>query len=273
MKTGLDGFYEDAASLFVEAYDAQHQDDPPQIAQDVAFYEHLAREAGGEVLELACGTGRIAIPLAEAGHSVTGADLAEGMLSVARQKAARLPAAVQKRLTLIRQDMRELALDRRFGLAIVAFRSFQHLLTPEDQRKALAATSRNLQPDGRLALHLFDPRLDLLIDDPARPLERFRVPSRDGRHYMSELLRTRFDHLAQTRHDLWRYCELGPDGEILREDTREMVLRWTYRWELRHLLELSGFEVEAEFSDFRGSPPAYGQELIVVARARPPGPR
>jgi hypothetical protein len=49
--------------------------------------------------------------------------------------------------------------------------------------------------------------------------------------------------------------------------TREMALRWTWRWELRHLLGLCGFEVEVEYSDFAGSPPEYGKELIVIARS------
>jgi hypothetical protein len=80
------------------------------------------------------------------------------------------------------------------------------------------------------------------------------------------VLRTSFDHLNQVRRDLWRYTEIAPNGEVLAQDTREMALRWTYRWELHHLLRLSGFAVEAEYSDFRSSAPAYGKELILVAR-------
>ena len=79
-------------------------------------------------------------------------------------------------------------------------------------------------------------------------------------------LERRFDHLAQIRRDLWRYAAFDADGTALEEDTREMALRWTWRWELRHLLELCGFVVAAEYSDFTGSAPAYGKELIVVAR-------
>jgi 2-polyprenyl-3-methyl-5-hydroxy-6-metoxy-1,4-benzoquinol methylase len=67
-------FYEKAGSLFVEAYDAFYNGSAPQIAGDGAFYERLARELGGPVLELACGTGRIALVLAKAGLDVTGVD-------------------------------------------------------------------------------------------------------------------------------------------------------------------------------------------------------
>lgn len=262
----MDRFYQGAASVFVRAYDTLYHRAPAQIAGDTAFYAQLARETGRGVLEVACGTGRIALPLAERGFEVTGVDVSAGMLAIAQHKRAVLPAAARDRLTLIDQDMCELNLGRRFGLAFMAFRSFQALLTVDLQRKALAAIRRHVAPEGRLALHLFDPRLDLLVD------ENTRHPTLDGidpttqRRYVGEILRTRFDHLAQVRRDLWRYREFAPDGTALDTDTREMALRWTWRWELRHLLELCGFVVEAEYSDFVGSPPAYGKELIVVAR-------
>jgi hypothetical protein len=86
------------------------------------------------------------------------------------------------------------------------------------------------------------------------------------RRYLGEILDTRFDYLSQIRRDLWRYTEFSPDGVELETATREMALRWTWRWELRYLLELCGFTVEEEYSDFAGSRPAYGKELIVVAR-------
>jgi hypothetical protein len=74
------------------------------------------------------------------------------------------------------------------------------------------------------------------------------------------------DHVNQVRREIWRHSEIGPNDEVLAEDTREMFLRWTYRWELHHLLELCGFAVEAEYSDYLSSAPAYGKELILVAR-------
>lgn len=264
----MDRFYDDAASIFVEAYDAFYRADTPQIAGDIAFYLDLARQASGPVLEVACGTGRVTIPLAEAGVDITGVEISEGMLSVARRKAAALPEAVQRRLTLARQDMTTLKLDRRFYLIFVPFRAFQHLLTSDAQRRTLEAFHSHLEPGGRLALHLFDPRLDMLVDFDAPIPRSAGTHEATGRRYVAEVLQTEIDHLAQIRRDLWRYAEIGPGGAVLREDRRELVLRWTYRWELHHLLALAGFAVEAEYSDFKRTPPAYGKELIVVAKAR-----
>ena len=77
----MDQFYEQAGSLFVDAYDAFYSSSGPQIAGDLAFYQRVAREVGGPVLELACGTGRMALPLAGAGLHVTGVDRSEAMLT------------------------------------------------------------------------------------------------------------------------------------------------------------------------------------------------
>lgn len=261
----MPAFYEEGSSLFVRAYDAFHDPSPPPIAGDIGFYRRLAREAAGPVLELACGTGRIAVPLAADGIDITGVDLSAGMLAIAQRKRDTLPEAARARLVLHFGDMCELDLDRRFGLIVVAFRSFQHLLTIDLQRSALAVMRRHLAPRGRVALHLFDPRLDLLIEGAAALPHLSGLDPTTQRHYTGAVLRARFDHLSQVRHDLWQYTEFSPAGETLEQASREMALRWTYRWELYHLLTLSGFVVEAEYSDFTGSPPAYGRELIVLA--------
>jgi SAM-dependent methyltransferase len=130
-KSGMDQFYQDADSLFVRVYDAFYVAGAP-IGGDIAFYERLARETGGGVLELACGTGRIALALAETGLEITGVDISEGMLSVARHKV--VARALKQHLTLIHQEMSQLNLGRRFGFVFVPARSFQHLLTIDLQR-------------------------------------------------------------------------------------------------------------------------------------------
>jgi hypothetical protein len=68
--------------------------------------------------------------------------------------------------------------------------------------------------------------------------------------------------------ETWRFQELNHDGALLREERETLRMRWLYRYEMRYLLELSGFEIEAEYSDFEGSPPAYGNEQVWVARKR-----
>jgi predicted TPR repeat methyltransferase len=101
----VERFYGDSSSLFVRAYDALHHQPPPPIVGDVAFYRRLAHEAAAPVLELACGTGRIAVALAESGIDITGIDVSDGMLAIAQRKRGALPEAARSRLVLLAGDM------------------------------------------------------------------------------------------------------------------------------------------------------------------------
>ncbi|MFH1679243.1 MAG: class I SAM-dependent methyltransferase [Candidatus Eisenbacteria bacterium] len=262
-----------ARGLNVETYDALqevHESKGEVIALrgDVAFYREHALRLGGPVLELACGTGRVAWPLAEAGLDVVGLDLSEAMLEVAREKAARYPSETRQRIRFLRGNMADFDLGRSFALAVIAFRSFQSLLTPEEERSCLECVRRHLLPGGRLLVNNFDPRLDYCL--PGAPSPAIR---RDGvRHALTgnevriEVVSRAVDPLCQRIEEKWRFAEIGAAGVEVRAEEETLRLRWIYRWEMRHLLELCGFEVEAEFSDFEGSPPAYGKEQIWVAR-------
>ena len=81
-----------------------------------------------------------------------------------------------------------------------------------------------------------------------------------------EIIERRPDPLTQTLEEIWRFEELDDDGSLLRHEEVTLALRWTYRWEMRYLLELCGFKIEAEYSDWKQSPPAYGLEQVWVAR-------
>src|SRR5262245_30141343 len=186
----VDDFYERAGSLFVDAYDAFYSSSDPQLANLVAFYERLAHKLGGHALEIACGTGRITLPLAQSGIDVVGVDKSEAMLAIAARKLTMLPAAVQHRTTFLRQDMTALSLDQRFGLVFVPARSFQHVLTVERQRKSLEAFRHHLEPAGRLVLQLFDPRLDFLIDANTTMQGLCGTHPESGQRYSGEVLRT-----------------------------------------------------------------------------------
>ncbi len=138
---------------------------PYRERPDVAFYAALASEAGGPVLELGCGTGRVLIPCARAGATMIGADASAGMLEVCRKKLEAEPPEVRARVEIVAADMRAFDLDRRVALVTMPFRGFQHLLTVDDQRRALASLRRHLLPGGRLVFDVFNPSLPMLGDD------------------------------------------------------------------------------------------------------------
>jgi SAM-dependent methyltransferase len=254
------------ATLHVRSYDSINSGDRPVTHGDAAFYLDLARRSGGEVLEIGVGTGRVALQLAAAGVRVTGVDASAAMLAIAAEKAA--GAGVADRLRLERADMRTFELaGAKFALAIVPFRAFQVLLSSRDQFATLEAIRGHLCPGGVLALHLFDPDLRLLLPGASGPIDRQVGVDRDtGRAVEGLLEASELDHVNQVRRTLWRYRAFVADGTVAEEEALELSVRWTFRWEMRHLLRLAGFAVEAEFSDFAGAPPAYGKEQIWVAQ-------
>src|SRR5690606_37852341 len=155
-----EGYYFDPR--VAEAYDAEIARLDAVVREDVPFYVGLAREAaaaGQTVLELGCGTGRVTIPIAEAGATVVGLDNAPAMLEVARRKAG---DAANPRWVL--GDMADFRLEERFGLVIIPFRSFLLLLTVEEQKRCLACIREHLQPGGRLALNVFNPSILYIAD-------------------------------------------------------------------------------------------------------------
>jgi SAM-dependent methyltransferase len=254
------------ATLHVRSYDSRGPVSVGQVEGDIEFYLSLAQRGAGSVLEIGVGTGRVALKLVEAGISVTGLDASSTMLAIASNKAS--AAGHGERLRLVCDDMRAFDLSpTRFGLIIAPGRAFQLLLTPEDQLAALGAFHRHLEPDGILALHLFDPDFRLLLPGAPPPIDRqIGVDRETGLPVEGILQSAECDYVNQRRRELWRYRLFAKDGSVALEEVLELALRWTYRWEMRHLLHLAGFEFEAEFSDFLRSPAAYGKEQIWVAR-------
>jgi SAM-dependent methyltransferase len=253
-------------SLNAETYDLGIGRGGAGDGADIPFWRDLALGAGGRVLELGSGTGRASIPLAAAGCRVTGLDLSPAMLREAERKAAEQPAEVRSRLRFVHGDMADLALDETFDAVIIPFRSFAFLHEPGDQRRCLRAIHRHLRPGGVLGFAVFDPLLDLCTPGAGGTRRDQGIDPRTGHTIVVEVLDRFNDSLRQVLRETWRFTEVDAAGTVLRSEEEVLALRWTYRWEMHHLLELEGFTDISESSDFLGAPPAYGREQVWVAR-------
>ena len=254
-------------SLHVAVYDQfAREASSAHVDGDVDFFIECARETGGPVLELCSGTGRVAWRIADAGFEVVGLDRSPAMLARAEAKRVDHPDAVA---AFVHGDMTDFELGRQFRLIYIPFRSFQALLTPEDPRSALACVRRHLADDGRFVLDLFDPRLELLV--PGARMENsgtWRHPER-GTTVTHESVEREIDQVSQTFREVWEFTERDAEGNVLLVEHEILNMRWGYRYEMRHLFELCGFEVDAEYSDVDRSPPAYGLEQVwVLKKAR-----
>ncbi len=259
--------YYQRGGLNVETYDVLTALGGPGVDGDVPFYIRHAQRIGGPVLELGAGTGRVTWALGQAGLDVVGLELSAAMLAGARAKAADMPPEVHRRVEFVRADMADFDLARRFGLVLIPYRAFQSLTTPDQQRRSLCCIRRHLQPGGHLIVDLFDPLLDLCLPNtPPRPIKGTVRHPVTGHQVTVESFSRSTDSFQQLFTESWRFTEITDTGAVIRQEEETLTLRWTYRWEMRYLLELTGFDVTAEFSDFNESPPAYAREQIWIAR-------
>ncbi|MBN2351957.1 MAG: class I SAM-dependent methyltransferase [Spirochaetales bacterium] len=239
--------------------------------KDVAFYVRAAVEFGGPVLELGCGTGRLLIHTARAGIDVTGVDSSPAMLDRCREKLSAEPDDVRRRVTLAPGDMRSFDLGKKFALIIVPFRPFQHLLTVEDELACLERVHTHLSPGGRFILDLFNPSLEILLEDSVgrETEEREVLDLPDGRKVRRMTLVREKDLINQIIRSELVYYVTQPDGREERL-VQPLALRYLFRYEAEHLLERAGFAVEHVYGDFDISPFGEGAsgEIVMIARGR-----
>ncbi len=237
------------------------------VTSDIPFYVKEAQKAGGLVLELGSGTGRVALPIAQAGMDITGLDSSEAMLDVARGKLTKLSTA-KGRLTLTHGDMRGFSLNQRFNLAIIPFRGFLSLLTVEDEMRTLQNIKRHLKPDGRLIFNIFVPDLDMLVQEGDLPYHFRDVTDPSGRRFVL-YHQSSYDNFSQIINARVIIEELGQKGLVMQKMYLDFQLRYVHRWEMQHLLELCGFEVLELYGDFDRSPfDESSTEMVWVARVR-----
>ncbi|MDX1601224.1 MAG: class I SAM-dependent methyltransferase [Anaerolineales bacterium] len=242
---------------------------PYRDRPDVQFYVEAARDAGGPVLELGCGTGRVAIPTARAGLDIVGLDSSRAMLSVLQRRLKGQPPDVRSRLQVAEGDMAAFHFDRSFSVITAPFRSFQHLLTVEDQIACLNLVRRHLDVGGTFVLDVFNPSLEALTrDDLGEEFgeePEFIMP--DGRRIVRTHKIIERDLLRQISRIELIYYVTHPDGREERH-VHPLEMRYLFRYELEHLLERCGFELLDLYADFERKPygSTYPGELICLAR-------
>ena len=220
---------------FADRYDTWSAD----MTADVPFYVDLALEADGPVVELAVGTGRVAIPVARAiGRRVIGIDASPAMLRQARERAAEAGVVLE----LIEADMRDLALEEPAALIYCPYRALLHLPTWADRRRVFERVAASLKPGGRFAWNAFA-----------------------------------FSHRAAVRHDGVRHEEPVPHTvrysvvdnriDLMLDGGETSSLWWATKNEWLGLLDVSGLQLEALFGGFEREPLADdSSEYVFVAR-------
>jgi SAM-dependent methyltransferase len=207
-------------------------------AEDVPYYISLAHEADGPIVELAVGSGRVAIEVVRAtGKPVLGIDSSPAMLAIARERSAGLP------LELRLGDMRDLELEEPAALIYVPARSLLHVHGWHDRRRVFERVAASLQPGGRFAFNAF---------------------------VFSHTIAAQLDGTTQDQNGVvhtLRYVPSDSRIEITRDDGATIRLWWATKAEWDGLLDVAGLEVEALYGGFRGEPfTDESLEFVYVAR-------
>jgi SAM-dependent methyltransferase len=235
----------------------------------VAFYCALAREAGGSVLELACGTGRVTIPIAKLGFPVTGLDIVPGMLAQAKRKSIDLP------VRWVEGDARIFELGEHFRLIFLTGNAFQAFVTNAEQAAVLQRVHAHLDDQGLFAFETRNPlfpnvktREGLFVTLETRD-EEISWPSyiNANGHEVHTTTTQAYDHVAQIVHltgtRRWRA------GEHEHTQVTRTALRYTFPQELAALLHCNGFSILRQYGDWNEEPlTATSPSIISVCRKR-----
>lgn len=234
---------------FYDAENARHA----MLQHDVPFFLGQLPKARQSVLELATGTGRAAIPIAQSGHRVVGIDNDDRMLAIAKRKRDAV-GLKDRDLSLAQGDILTLDLGKRFDWVCVFFNTFLAFTTTDEQDRALASVARHLKPNGRLWLDVFYPDLVRLARRATLNLDpfAFHVPRYDRTVMLTTDVRA-VPGRAQVRRVTFRYTWFDRHGQEHRR-RNEFDLTWLFPRELELLLARHGLKVERLFGNYDGSP-------------------
>ena len=233
------------------------------VVNDIPFYVNEARNAEGLILELGCGTGRVAIPMALSGARVIGIDSSAAMLERAREKAYETDAS---NLTLVQADIRDFELEEKFSLVVIPFRGFLSLLSVEDELRTLSNIKRHLEPGGKVALDIFVPDLNMLVQEGDVPYHFRDVIDPATRQRLVIWNQASYDPFNQIMSIRTTIEKLDDLGNVSSKMYRDFSLRYIFRWEMHHLLRACGFDVLALYGDFqRGEFEEDSTDMIWIA--------
>lgn len=222
---------------------------------DLPFYLDLAEQSRGPVLEIACGTGRVLLPIARKGIAICGVDNSLPMLHVLNQNLAREPQEVRQRVSVQQGDMRSFRLQQKYPLVMIPFRPMQHMFTVEDQVAALKTAAAHLADTGILAFDVFYPKFEMIWAKVGEEIPEMEwSPDSDPTRIVRRFFRKdSIDKINQVFSFTFIFRTYQAGTLILEETEAFRLCYYTYP-HLRALFLLAGLEPVAEYGSFAKTP-------------------
>jgi SAM-dependent methyltransferase len=250
-------------ALSVRFYDAVTSIDPSVRGDvDVSFYANCLHSPDQQVLELGCGTGRVAVALAARGHSVTGIDNSEPMLKCARMKWRKLAPAQLNKVQFLKYDMLTLDLPVRFDLILVPYYTFNHLKRRSLRARCLATIARHLLPGARAIIHAASP--ERLREPRSTRKHVFRL-NEHGAHVEVTWRPTNIDEQQRRLTQIVAYELFAAGGTVVATSVERLTLWWFNDREVEISAQKAGLEHERTLTSFGSE---RGHERIYILRKR-----
>ena len=235
---------------------------------ELAWYLDKVEASGGPVLDLACGTGRLALKIAEMGYEVVGVDHSEGMLKHFQDALGKEPVRVQKRISLVKQPMARFNLNQKFK-SVICSDAFFHNLTVADEISCLQHIADHLMPKGRLFFNLPNPNCDFILKSEESTGDEFELRGKynlkDGSGVLVVEQSNHGDAQNQTVTTHLRFTLLDEKGKEIDRKMSSWRSRYLFPYEVVHLLVRCGFRVKALVGDYQNGPVEKGSQLIFDA--------
>ena len=199
------------------------------------FYVRQIERYGEPVLELACGSGRLTIPLKEKGFNIRGLDISQEMLNLAKEKAKRRNIE----LDLVKGDMTDFDLNEKFKLIFVPAQSLSHLYSVSEIEKCFACVKKHLTDDGGFLIELFNPSLEILRQKPDKIYPQGNIGN------IAVDSKSSYDSATQIKHIELIFRE----GNGKPDPTLTFKMRQFFPQEIDALLKYNGFRIEQKFGD------------------------
>lgn len=229
---------------FAWLYDIEYRN----IVEDISFYVEIFKDINSPILELGCGTGRLLFPLASNGHKVVGLDISKEMLNISQRKLKKLHPELKERVSFVNGDMCNFDLKETFGGTLIAFNTFMHLLTIEEQDRCIECVYRHLEPGGRLAISVTNITPGIISSQNYYQHNLlFKIEEWDG--YLHKYECRYFDTVHQLIKLNIFYDIIDNSGQVNRY-VREMLLRYYHRYELERLFTSHRFKIESLYGDY-----------------------
>ena len=251
-----------SAKYYDEAYSTK------QDLQDLQFYVDMAKTKGGPVLELACGTGRVLLPIAREGIPIHGVDNSLPMLNVLQDKLQREVKDVRELVSTLQGDIRNFRSNREYPLVTIPFRPLQHMYTVEDQIAALQTAAFHLEDGGVLVFDVFYPKSDSLLSKIGEEfLELEWTPKSDpGKVIRRYFRKESVDKINQNFSGTFIFRTYQGEKLVLEETESLRMSYYTYP-HLRALFMLTGLEIVEEYGSFERTPlDNQAQQMIFVLK-------